>query len=60
MVNPDDDFELIARTAIEAMREPTEAMNYAAMSHGMQSWQSLPMNIGYDVAWRAMIDEALK
>ena len=45
----DDVFEeAVARAAIAAMREPTEAMKRAA-------WVSGP-----EPLWRAMIDEALK
>jgi hypothetical protein len=48
----DQAFEIVARAAIEAMREPTEEMKRAAyeMFHD-----------GYPVPiWQIMIDEALK
>lgn len=45
-----------ARAAIEAMREPTEAMEDAAMD---ADGTNMPLAISYDDAWRAMIDEAL-
>lgn len=57
MTGPDHRYWLArAREAIVAMREPTEAMVDAAMSFG---WQPEPLNIGYDDAWRVMIDAAL-
>jgi hypothetical protein len=42
-----------ARCAIEAMREPTEAMTKAGNKH--TDWAD-----GADAAWESMIDEALK
>jgi len=50
-------FEERARDVLKAMREPTKEMVDAAMDYG---WQPEPLNIGYDDAWRAMIDAALK
>ncbi len=41
-----------ARAAIEAMREPTEAMETAG--------QVDPLPISTNASWKAMIDEALK
>ncbi len=38
----------LAKAAIEAMREPTEAM------------LNIDSNLGYEMAWKRMIDAALK
>lgn len=46
-----------ARAAIEAMREPTEAMVTRAMA---DDGTSMPLARGYDEVWQSMIDEALK
>lgn len=45
-----------ARIAIAAMREPTEAMVTAALT---ADGTNMMLAIGYDEAWRAMIDAAL-
>lgn len=50
-------WEQSAKAAIQSMREPTETMINAAMD---ADGTNMPLAIGYDVAWRAMIDEALK
>ena len=49
------DAEVLARTAIEAMREPTEAM-YDAVSATDKMWRELNSTQVY----QAMIDGALK
>ena len=46
----------VGRAAIEAMREPTEAMVKAAMA---ADGTSMPLARGYDEVWRSMIDEAV-
>ena len=50
-----DTLEEMARAAIEAMREPTEAMLNAARDHANQSY--IPNG---SWAWDVMIDAALK
>ena len=47
--------EMITRTALEAMRQPTEAMIDAAYEVG--DWG--PGDVSASVAWQAMIDAAL-
>lgn len=53
----------LARAAIAAMREPTAAMEEAADNCSALMWSPEPGEgldeVGWDVAWRAMIDEAL-
>jgi hypothetical protein len=44
---------VMARAALEAMREPTEGMINAADPHGI-------IMADFQTAWRDMIDEALK
>ena len=53
----DDNLRDFARAAIEAMREPTKAMENAAykLTDDTDRWACHP-----DDSWRAMIDEALK
>jgi hypothetical protein len=51
-----EQFTKEARAAIEAMREPTEAMVDAAWA----SWEDVEGSKGFVGAWQAMIDEALK
>jgi hypothetical protein len=52
-----------AQAAIEAMREPTDAMVAAAHNSDFESWSPEPGegrdSLDLDVAWRAMIDAAL-
>jgi hypothetical protein len=51
--------KLAARAAIKAMREPTDAMLNAAETAA--SWENeLDERTQASVAWKAMIDEALK
>jgi hypothetical protein len=53
-----DAFRAIARAAIEAMREPTEAMMAGVDCAGEKAeWLS---GKAWKVGWQAMIDEALK
>jgi hypothetical protein len=56
-----DQFRRDARAAIEAMREPTEAMVKAAQEETYcHSWSSRGEHIeDPEVAWTAMIDAAL-
>lgn len=52
-------FRVAAHAAIEAMREPTEVMLDAALEAA--DWANeLDERKEADVAWHAMIDEALK
>lgn len=66
IVNPEENSLILARVAIEAMREPTERMMRqgfdAASSDIGGDWigkVEVQTTIG-STAWRAMIDEALK
>ncbi|WNV09937.1 hypothetical protein [Tardiphaga sp. 709] len=52
-----EDIKNAARAAIEAMREPTEAMDAAAYA---ADGTNMPLAITYKEAWQAMIDAALK
>ncbi len=62
----DEDLIIMARAAIAAMREPTEAMMEAAADlHTQEGWcatdlghEADPNDMGN--IWRAMIDAALK
>jgi hypothetical protein len=56
------DVEQVARTAIEAMREPTEAMLDAVSHYVDGGGEQYPIRVGSDdsqAIWRAMIDAAL-
>jgi hypothetical protein len=46
--------EVLARVAITALREPTQAMGDAVTGGDQYSWPNP------DETWRAMIDEALR
>ena len=48
--------ETLARAALAAMREPTDAMVDAAWT----SWEDREGSKGFVGVWQAMIDEALK
>jgi hypothetical protein len=52
--------EFQARAAIEAMREPTEAMSARADAIDSRGVDDEPINPEADYAYRAMIDEALR
>lgn len=56
------DFGMVARVAIETMREPTEAMSNAA--HEEWDWGPGTSLDGHDAdaarCWQTMIDEAVK
>jgi hypothetical protein len=49
-----------ARAALEAMREPTEAMSARAASIESRGVDGEPINPEADYAYRVMIDEALR
>lgn len=53
------DYDYAARAAIEAMREPTDAMQAAALDRsGMECWDHIDSRL-MD-AWQAAIDAALQ
>jgi hypothetical protein len=63
VINHDQSFaslEDIARTAIEAMHRPTEAMLDAARDWSIKKYGRAVGNDGTSGCWGAMIDEALK
>jgi hypothetical protein len=49
--------EILARAAIEAMREPSEEMRVAALTCGLPARGGPPL---YEMVWRGMLDAALK
>lgn len=59
-----EEYRVKARTAITAMREPTEEMADAADDTDALCWSLEPGEgldaVRWSVAWKAMIDEALK
>lgn len=60
----DEEAEVLAKAAILAMREPTDAMQQAADAADPLNWSLEPGEgldgVSWGKAWRAMIDEVLK
>lgn len=58
-----ESFLPAARVALEAVKEPSEAMHNAAQISKALIWSTPPREgldgVDWDLAWRAMIDAAL-